>query len=151
MFPCMFLVNNMTQLDATLAHSLNKDCSHWEAEEELASSRSTDWKAQRRADMSFHQWWLTLAQGEAAGWSDWWGRWWWEWVGVVRGTMDLWLCDWWTYTSPKTSSWKNKGPWISPLSIHQCQNLFLLCVHASQQSIDTGASTNGYFECPVIL
>lgn len=59
-FPCMFPVNNRTQLDATLDHSLNKDCSYWEAEEQLASSRSVDRSAQRQAD-------LTLAEGEAAG------------------------------------------------------------------------------------
>lgn len=37
MSPCMFPVNNMTQLDAPLDHPLNKDWSHWEAEEVLAS------------------------------------------------------------------------------------------------------------------
>lgn len=50
----MFPVNNRTQLDATLDHSLNKDCSYWEAEEQQASSRSVDRSAQRQADMSFH-------------------------------------------------------------------------------------------------
>lgn len=65
----VFPVNNITQLDAILDHSLNKDRSHWEAEGGLASSRSMDRTAQRQADMSFQQWRLTLAWGEAAGWS----------------------------------------------------------------------------------
>lgn len=99
MFPCMFPVNNMTQLEATLDHSLNKDGSHWEADEELASSHSTD--------MSFHHWRLTLAQGEAAGWSaggaggggSGWG---------LLGKLWISACDRWTCTSPKTSRWENK-------------------------------------------
>lgn len=63
----MFQVNNQTQLDATLDHSLNKDCGQREAEEQLAPSRSTDGSAQRKADMPFRQLQLTLAQGEADG------------------------------------------------------------------------------------
>ena len=147
MSPYMFPVNNMTELDATLDHSLNKDWNHWEAGEELASSRSANRTAKRPADMSFHQWWLTLAWGEAAGWIA---------VGqvvvvvlvvVVEGLVGVgrwraqWISDFMTgELAPyqKMSRWKNKRKIISTL-------MFLLCVCASRESIDTGASTNNFF------
>lgn len=63
----MFPVNNETKLDESLDHCLNKDCNHWEAEEQMASSSSVNWTAQRQADMLLYYLWFTLAQGEAAG------------------------------------------------------------------------------------
>lgn len=130
----------------TLDHSLNKVCSHWEAEEELASSRSMDWTAQRQADMSCHQWRLTLSQGEAAGWSAGGAGGWWSGWGVFESFC---FCDWWTCTSSKPSRWKNKRSWINPLSIHHCHHLFFLHVLASQQSAK--ASTNAYFKFLVVV
>lgn len=78
MSPQMFPVNNMTQLDAALDHSLNKDRSHWEAEEELASSRSTDQTAQRQGgchSTSDGSPWPGAKQLAKVLQGSWW--WWW--------------------------------------------------------------------------
>lgn len=60
MFTILFPVNNLTQLDAMLDHSLNTAWSHQEVGVCLVSTRSSDWLAQRQTSLQ-----LTLAQAEA--------------------------------------------------------------------------------------